>query len=62
MGQAAYQAFRVAAGTCLCLWVVFTVLNFSFDIGLLPALTVLVVLGVLQVTYCLTCIRLSRSK
>lgn len=62
MGQAAYQSFRVATGTCLGLWVVFTVLNFSFDIGLLPSLAVLVVFGVLQVTYCLTCIRLTRSK
>lgn len=62
IGQAAYQAFRVAAGTCLGLWVVFTILNFSFDIGLLPALAVLVIFGVLQVTYCLTCIKLSRSK
>ena len=62
MGQAAYQAFRVATVTCLVLWVVFTVLNFSFDIGLLPSLAVLVIFGVLQVTYCLTCIKLSRSK
>lgn len=62
MGQAAYQAFRAAAGTCLGLWVVFTILNFSFDIGLLPALAVLAIFGVLQVTYCLTCIKLSRSK
>ena len=62
MGQAAYQAFRVATGTCLALWVVLTVLNFSFDIGLLPVLMVLIIYGALQVTYCLTCIRLSRSK
>lgn len=62
MGQAAYQAFRVATGTCLVLWVVLTVLNFSFDIGLLPVLMVLILFGVLQVTYCLTCIKLSRSK
>lgn len=62
MGQAAYQAFRVANGTCLVLWVVLTVLNFSFDIGLLPVLMVLILFGVLQVTYCLTCIKLSRSK
>lgn len=62
IGQASYQAFRVTTGACLGLWVVFTVLNFSFDIGLLPALAVLVVFGVLQITYCLTCIRLTRSK
>lgn len=62
MGQAAYQAFRAATGTCLVLWVVLTVLNFSFDIGLLPVLMVLILFGVLQVTYCLTCIKLSRSK
>ena len=62
IGQASYQAVRAATIACLVLWVVLTILNFSFDIGLLPALTVLVVLGVLQVTYCLTCIRLSRSK
>ena len=62
MGQAAYQAFRVATVTCLVLWVVLTVLNFSFDIGLLPVLMVLILFGVLQVTYCLSCIKLSRSK
>ena len=62
IGQASYQAVRAATIACLVLWVVLTILNFSFDIGLLPALTVLVILGVLQVTYCLTCIRLTRSK
>ena len=62
IGQASYQAVRAATIACLRLWVVLTILNFSFDIGLLPALTVLVILGVLQVTYCLTCIKLSRSR
>lgn len=62
IGQAAYQAFRVATGTCLVLWVVLTVLNFSFDIGLLPVLMVLIIYGVLQVTYCLTTIKLTRSR
>ena len=62
IGQASYQAVRAATIACLVLWVVLTILNFSFDIGLMPALTVLVILGVLQVTYCLTCIKLSRSR
>ena len=31
-------------------------------IGLLPVLMVLIVFGALQVTYCLTCIKLSRSR
>lgn len=62
MGQAAYRALRVTSSVCLLLWVVLTTLNFSFHIGLLPILTVLIIFGVLQITYCLTCIKLSRSK
>ena len=62
IGQASYQAVQAANIVCLVLWVVFTVLNFSFDIGLLPSLGVVGVLGVPQAPPCLPCIRLPPPK
>ena len=62
IGQAALHAYRVAGNSCLALWVVFTMLDEVFDFGLLPMLTVLLLWGILQVSYILACMRLSRKR
>ena len=62
IGQAAYQAYKAGAMTCMVLWVALIILDFVFGFGLMPVFVVLLVWGVLQVTYTLACIRLSRRK
>lgn len=61
IGQAAYQAFLVTSRLCLWLWVGLMVLNMVFDFGLMPIAAVLLVLGVMQGTYGLACIRLGKK-
>lgn len=57
IGEASYRAFLSAGNTCLYLWVGLFLLSGVFDIGLLPSTLMLVVWGVLQVSYILACIR-----
>lgn len=59
MGQAAMRAYTSAVLTCQILWVALVILDFIYGFGLLPAFVVLLLLGVLQVSYTLECIRLS---
>ena len=61
MGQAAHKAFVAATYVCFGLWLALFFLDRVFDTGLLPMVLVLVILGVMQVTYTLECIRLSRK-
>ena len=61
MGQAAHKAFVAATYVCFGLWLGLFLLDRVFDTGLLPMVLVLVILGVMQVTYTLECIRLSRK-
>lgn len=61
MGQAAHKAFVAATYACLGLWLALFLLDRVFSTGLLPMVLVLVILGVMQVTYTLECIRLSRK-
>lgn len=58
IGQASFQAYRATTLACLIVWMVLTLMNFMAGIGLLPVLVVLVIFGVLQVSYCLACIRM----
>lgn len=46
---------------CLWLWVALMIFHYAFDTGLLPAVPVLIIFGVLQITYTLESIRLSRK-
>ena len=62
IGQAAYRAYRVTGTACTVLWVVLLVMNFTFDIGVLPAFVVLLLWGIQQVSYILECLRLSERK
>lgn len=61
IGQACYKAYLMGTKVCLWLWVVLIAFHFAFETGLLPAVPVLVVFGVLQITYTLESIRLSRK-
>lgn len=61
IGQACYKAYQASAKVCLWLWVGLMVLHFAFDTGLLPAVPVLIISGVLQITYTLESIRLGRK-
>lgn len=61
IGQAAVRAYQVATKVCLWLWVALMVLHFAFDTGLLPAVPVLIIFGVLQISYTLESIRLGRK-
>ena len=42
----------------MIIWMVLTLMNFMAGTGLLPVLVVLVILGVLQVSYSMACIRM----
>lgn len=61
IGQAALRAYRVTSGACLSIWLVLMILGILYDIGVLPAFVVLLVWGILQVSYILECIRISRK-
>lgn len=62
IGQASYKAFKAANNTCIFTWLALILLSYVFDLGLMPVFAVMVIWGVLQVTYTLECIRLSRKK
>lgn len=61
IGRACYKAYLTATKVCLWLWVALMVLHFAFNTGLLPAVPVLLIFGVLQITYTLESIRLGRK-
>ena len=63
IGRAAYKAFNVVNVASPLMWVVFVLLSFAFNVNtLLPALAVCLLWGLLNVSYCLECIRLGRQK
>ncbi|HJB13920.1 MAG TPA: DUF3169 family protein [Candidatus Oscillibacter excrementigallinarum] len=62
IGRASYRAFRAVNRFCPFLWLALLLLSYVFPIGLMPLAAVLLVWAVLEVTYILECIRLSRNK
>lgn len=60
IGQACYKAYMVATRFCLGLWLVLVILSMVFEMSILPVFVLLLVWGVLQVTYTLECIRLGK--
>ena len=63
IGQAAYKAYHTVDVACPFLWMTMVLLNYAFDFGLLmPAFTVCLLWLLLNVTYSLEAIRLSRRK
>lgn len=61
IGEASYRTYMVTTRVCLGLWLVLTVLGMVFEIGMLPVSVLLLVWGVMQVTYALSSIQLSRQ-
>lgn len=62
IGRASYRAYRFTSLFCLFLWLALLLLSYVFQIGLLPMAAVLLVWAVLQVSYILECIRISKPK
>ena len=61
IGEASRRAYMATTRVCLGLWMVLTVLGMVFEIGMLPVTVLLLVWGLMQVTYTLECIRLSKN-
>lgn len=61
-GQACYRAYMVASRFCLALWLALVILSTVFKMSILPVFILLLVWGVMQVTYTLECIRLSKKQ
>ena len=63
IGQAAYKAFNVVSTACPILWLALLVLSYAFNFELLmPTFIVCFIWLLLQVSYCLECIRLGKRK
>lgn len=62
IGEASRHAYTVTTRFCLGLWLVLTILGMTVEIGILPVLVVLLVFGVMQVSYTLECMRLSKKQ
>ena len=60
IGQACYRAYMVTTRFCIGLWLVLVILSMVFELSLLPVFVLILVWGVMQVTYTLECIRLSK--
>lgn len=61
IGLASFRAFRTTTLACMVVYLMLTLLNFMTGSGLLPVLVVLVIFGVLQVSYLLGCIQMYRN-
>ena len=63
IGQAAYKAFNVVSTACPILWAALLMLSYAFDFNpLMPTFIVCFIWLLLQVSYCLECIRLGKRK
>lgn len=60
VGQACCRAYMVSSRFCLGLWLALVILSMVFEVSILPTLVLLLVWGVMQVTYTLECIRLGK--
>lgn len=61
IGQAAYQSYRVVNAACPILWLVLVFLSFVVELSLLPSFLVLLIWGLLNLTYIAECIRMKRT-
>ena len=63
IGQAAYKAFNVVSTACPILWMALLVLSYAFNFELLmPTFIVCFIWLLMEVSYCLECIRLGKRK
>lgn len=58
IGQAAFKAYNALNITCPILWGVLVILSFLFDITLLPSFVMILIWGVLNISYTVECIRM----
>lgn len=62
IGRAAMHAYRTASRVCMGLWLALVVLSLIVKVGLLPIVVLMVIWGVLQMSYLAECIRMSRQE
>lgn len=62
IGQASYKAYSTTTKFCPFLWGIVFIGNMIFDYGLMPSTVVLIIWGVLQMSYMLEAMKLGRSK
>ena len=63
IGQAAYKAFNVVSAACPILWGILLLLSYAFNFSLLMSTFIVCFIWLLlQVSYCLECIRLGKRK
>ena len=63
IGQAAYRTFNVMNTACPVIWMLLIFAGFAFDCSiLLPSFVVCLLWLVMDVTYCLECIRLEKRR
>lgn len=62
IGEASFAAFNATNKACMGLWILLVVGEGIFDAGLLTSFILLLVWGVLQVSYVASCIKQSRRK
>ncbi len=60
IGQACYTAYRVTGNLCIGLWLALMLLAYVYDIGILPLFSVMLIWGVMQVSYVLASMKLER--
>ena len=60
IGQASFKAFNVANYTCIALWVVALLISPVLHIGIFPVVIITVIWTVLQVSFILEAIRISK--
>jgi len=59
--KCAFQAYRITQITCITLLVILVMIGMAFPIGILPAMCVCIIWGVLTISYTLAAIKVSAS-
>ena len=62
IGEAAYKAYLTTNAACIFLWVVLFFVHIIFNTGLLSTFVVLLLWGIMQASYVLSCIKQSHKK
>ena len=62
IGEAAYKAYLTTNAACISLWVVLFFVHIIFNTGLLSTFVVLLLWGIMQASYVLSCIKQSHKK
>lgn len=62
IGQACYRAYLVTTRVCIGLWLALVLLSMVLEMSILPVFVLVLIWGVMQVTYTLECIRLGKRK